>query len=205
MYLSRIELDLSSPAVRQALRNCQDMHKTLLKAFDCTREQAGLLYRVFQTRQSIYLYAQSMECPQWERIENTGYRCTQMKDISALTDVFSDGMVLRFSLLAVPSKKVGGEGKNSKRELLRGADARMDWLKRQGDKYGFQLLEAYEAAKEQTVSGQKSSGEFYLAGVPFEGALRITDSQAFIAGFQRGIGPEKAYGYGLLMLTKTDA
>ena len=75
MYLSRIDLNISSPAVRQSLRNCQDMHRTLMKGFDCTREESDMLYRVIRTDDAMFIYVQSMVCPQWERIEKSGYRC----------------------------------------------------------------------------------------------------------------------------------
>ncbi len=200
MYLSRLDLQLSSPAVRQALRNCQDMHRTLMKAFDCTREETDLLYRVIKTEQSIYMYAQCTTLPHWERIEKSGFICTKIQDISALQQHFTENTMFRFSLLAYPSKKVKGNGKNSRRMILHGKEERMDWLKRQGDKYGYVLIEAYESAGEQMQMGKKNSGDFYLSGVPFEGILKINNPEAFQNGFQHGIGPEKAYGLGLLMI-----
>ncbi|MBR6186633.1 MAG: type I-E CRISPR-associated protein Cas6/Cse3/CasE [Clostridia bacterium] len=200
MYLSRLDLSISSPAVRQALRNCQDMHKTLMKGFDVAREEAGMLYRVVRTEAAISIYVQSLARPQWERIEKSRFQCARMQDISAILEKLRQDTVLRFSLLACPSKKVKGDGKNSQRVLLRGAEERLEWLKREGEKHGFALLEAHEAAKEQKLSGRKASGEFFLAGVPFEGVLRITDEAAFRDAFRRGIGPEKAYGFGMLML-----
>ncbi len=200
MYLSRLDLQLSSPAVRQALRDCQDMHRTLMKAFDCTREETDLLYRVFKTDQNIYLYAQCTVLPLWERIEKNGFKCIKMQDISSLQQHFIENTILRFSLLAYPSKKTKVEERNSRRVLLRGPDERIDWLGRQGKKNGFTLLEAYEAAGEQPLVGEKNSGKFYLTGVPFEGILKITDADAFQRGFLKGIGPEKAYGLGLLMI-----
>ena len=202
MYLSRIDLRVSSPAVRQTLHDCQDMHRTLMKAFDCTREEAGMLYRVIRTDAAILIYVQSVACPQWDRIENSGYQCTKMRDISSLLDHLRENTVLRFSLLACPAKKVKGDGKNSKRVLLRGTEERLDWLKREGEKHGFALLEAHEAAKEQKLNGTKSTGEFYLSGVPFEGVMQITDAAAFQNAFRQGIGPEKAYGFGMLMLSR---
>lgn len=173
-----------------------------MKAFDCTREEAGMLYRVIRTDAEIYIYVQSMACPQWNRIEKNGCRCTRMQNISDLTDHFLQDTVFRFSLLACPAKKVKGESKNSRRVLLRGTEERLDWLKREGEKHGFVLLEAHEAAKEQKLNGTKPSGEFSLAGIPFEGVLRINDAEAFQKGFQQGIGPEKAYGFGMLMISK---
>ncbi len=202
MYLSKLTMDITSPSVRQALRNCQDMHKTLLRAFDCSREEACLLYRVFRNDQSIFLYAQSEICPQWERIEKYGYHCEKTQDISALSEKLRENMILRFSLLTCPAKKVKGEGKNSKRKLLSGKEERIEWLKNQGVKYGFDLLEAHETGKEEMLSGRKPTGEFFIAGVPFEGVLKITDAGLFMQGFRQGIGAEKAYGMGLMMIRK---
>lgn len=202
MYLSRISLQLSAPGVRQALRNCQDMHRTLMKAFDCRRDEASLIYRLIKNDQSIFIYAQSLVKPQWDRIEAYGFHCEKMQDISALLDTFRAQMVLSFSLLACPAKKVKGEGKNSKRILLRGAEERAAWLCQQGEKYGFEVMEVHEAAKEQTLFGTKASGDFHLAGVPFEGVLRVTDANLFCQAFQHGIGSEKAYGFGMLMIKK---
>ena len=125
-----------------------------------------------------------------------------MSDISPILDAFSQNRVLHFSILAFPGKKIKSESKNSKRVLLRGNEERMEWLKRQGDKNGFELIEAHETAEEQKVSASKTSGEFILSGVPFEGILRITDPALFKKGFAQGIGPEKAYGFGMLMLSK---
>ena len=202
MYLSQLVLQIASHAVRQTLRNCQDMHRTLMKAFDCGRKQAGLLFRVTRTDQRISIYAQSLAEPHWERIEESGFCCVKMQDISALPDRFREGNVLHFSMLACPTRKVKSDGKNSKRVLLRGKEERLDWLQRQGEKNGFLVLEAHEEAKEQQCSGTKDSGAFYLSGVPFEGLLKITDAGAFRNGFLHGIGPEKAYGFGLLMISR---
>ncbi len=202
MYLSRLSLQITLPSVRQSLRNCQDMHKTLMQAFDCSREEASLLYRVFRTDRSLYLYAQSMALPQWDHIEKNGFLCEKMQDISALEESFNENMILRFSLLACPAKKVKGEGKNSKRVLLREEEERHEWLKKQGEKYGFSLLEAHETAKEEKLSGTKQSGQFFVVGIPFEGVLQITDLELFKKGFRNGIGAEKAYGLGMLMLSR---
>ncbi len=202
MYLSRLDLQLSSPAVRQALRNCQDMHRTLMKAFDCTREEACLLYRIMKTDQCIFIYSQSFTLPKWERIEKYGYHCAKIQNILSLHESFKEEMALRFSLLACPTKKVKGDGQNSRRVLLRSREERLEWLKRQGEKNGFLVHEAYEAADEQALTGSKDSGEFFITGIPFQGILSITNKEAFWRGFQHGIGPEKPYGFGMLMIER---
>lgn len=203
MYLSELELDITSPSVRQALRNCHDMHKNIMKAFGQSRRDARVLYRVMKTDARIAIYVQSETEPQWNLIAANGYFCTRIQDISALLDKFTDGSLLRFSVLACPSKKMRGDGRNSRRVLLKTADERMEWLKRQGDKHGFLVLEAYEAASHEKVFGiRKPSGEFFLSGVPFEGILRIADADTFRKDFPCGIGAEKAYGFGLLMIAR---
>ena len=200
MYLSKITLDISSPSVRQSLRNCQDLHRSLMKAFNSTREEAGLLYRIFRTDHSIYIYAQSMLCPQWDRIDKAGYHCDRMQDISALITAFRTDTVLQFSLLAYPAKKVKGTGKNSKRILLHSEEERLNWLNAQGEKYGFIVISVRETAEERLLSGNKSSGSFSLNGIVFDGVLKIRDAAKFTDAFQRGIGAEKAYGFGMLMV-----
>lgn len=200
MYLSRLTLHISSPSVRQSLRNCQDMHRTIMRAFDCSREEAQLLYRIIKTDQKLIMYVQSASEPKWERIETNGFSCDKMQDISMLQTVLRQDQVLRFSLLACPTKKVKSEGKNSRRVLLRSWAERSEWLCRQAEKNGFSLLEVHEAGKESIISCSKDRDEFVIAGVPFEGVLRITDVEAFYKGLKHGIGPEKAYGFGLLMI-----
>lgn len=202
MILSLLSLDLSSPSVRQSLKNCEDMHRSLMKAFDKSRNEVNMLYRIIRSEKSIQIYVQSDDIPDWGRIKEKGYRCIKTKDITELLSSFREGQILHFTLLGCPSKKIAGEGKNSKRILLRSEDLQLDWLKRQGEKNGFSIMEAHIASKSEMLSGEKQSGVFYLAGIPFEGTLKVSDSNAFAKGFQTGIGPEKAYGFGMLIISK---
>ncbi len=200
MYLSRLSLQISAPGVRQSLRNCQDMHRTIMKAFDCSREEAQVLYRVIKTDQKLTVYVQSKNVPRWERIESSGFYCEKQQDISALFEAFTRDRMFRFSLIACPTKKVKSEGKNSRRVLLQNPQSRIEWLVRQGEKNGFAIVESHETGKEVLTSGNKEKHEFFLTGVPFEGILKITEPESFCRGFLQGIGPEKSYGFGMLMI-----
>ena len=202
MILSLLTLDLRSPSVRQSLLDCQDLHRSIMRAFDTGRCEAKVLFRLIRSDRNIQVYVQSDAVPQWERIEPNGFHCEKMKDISQLPESFHAGQVLHFSLFGCPSKKVAGEGKNSRRVILRGEEAQLDWLKRQGDKYGFVILEAHTAGKGEQLSGKKPSGSFQITGIPFEGVLQVKDPEAFRKGFENGIGAEKAYGFGMLMVNR---
>lgn len=202
MHLCKLRLDISSPSVRQAMRDCNDMHRNLMRAFDVDRANAGMLYRVVQTDTSVDVFVLSSQVGQWARVEPLGYHLMRLTDISALKDKYGNQAILRFSLLAYPSKKVAGGGKNSKRVLLLDDAERIAWLRRQGEKNGFAVLEAHQDGKEVQLSSGRSTGTFKLSGVPIAGVLQITDAEAFWRGYQQGIGPEKAYGLGLLMLSR---
>lgn len=202
MILSLLSLDLTAPSVRQSLRDAQDLHRNLMKAFDTDRKDAEMLYRLMRSEKDIRIYVQSKLMPEWNRIEAFGFRCIKTKDISSLPESFHEGQVMRFSLLGCPAKKTPVEGKNSKRVLLRGESAQLDWLNHQAEKYGFSILESHITGKEERISGKRSSGEFFLSGVLFEGVLQVNDPEKFRDAFAKGIGAEKAYGFGMLMVSK---
>ena len=62
------------------------------------------------------------------------------------------------------------------------------------------MLEAHEAEKEVSLQVSKVNGDFTLTGILFEGVLQIADLDAFQNAFLYGIGAEKAYGLGLMLV-----
>lgn len=202
MILSLLKLDLGSPSVRQSFQNCQDFHRNIMKAFETDRSAAKVLYRVMRSDYSVQVYVQSQAEPQWERIEGNGFHCEKAMDISRLRKSFHYDLILRFTLLACPTKKTPVEGKNSRRVLIRGEEEQLEWLRRQGEKYGFAVLEAHITGPGERLSGKKDNGIFYIAGILFEGVLQITNTEKFQVGFENGIGAEKAYGFGMLMVSR---
>lgn len=200
MYLSKLELDIHHSSIRQALSNCQDMHRNLMNAFDGTREEAGVLYRLIEKRQVLELYVLSREKPQWEKLQKFGYWYQGMKDISALKEYYREGAVLHFEILTFPSKKIKGEGKNSRRVFLKKEEERKEWFFRQAEKYGFEIMQLYENGLQQ-IFGKKSEGNIRYCAVCFQGYLKILDAETFWENYQKGIGAGKSYGLGLLLLS----
>jgi len=210
MYLSRIALDVGHPSVRQALNNCHDMHRNLMCAFpmpdnlDQARKDMGLLYKLVIRREEIHLLVMSTERPDEAILNRNGGRLedNSPKDISALRGKFRSGMELRFELLAAPCKKVGGDGKNSRRVFLKTEEERRDWLERQGLKYGFEICSVQEDAQREAVAGNKRDMAIHYDAVRFSGTLRVTDPERFWQGYSQGIGPGKAYGLGMLTVAR---
>lgn len=202
MILSKLYVDAGHPSIRQALRNCQDMHKNLMKAFREERAQSGVLYTVSKKRDRIEIYVLSNEEPQWAALETNGYHCIGVKDISALQEMYAEGSAFRFELSAYPAKKIRGIGKNSKRVFLRTAEERSAWMERQAEKNGFRIVSLQELGQTQEIYGQKGQDDIRYNAVKFVGMLEIVDQAAFWNGYTRGIGSGKAYGLGMLMISR---
>lgn len=210
MYLSKIILDIRHPSVRQALRDANDMHRNLMSGFDIqsgdgtARANGQVLYRLFSKRDQIYLLVSSREKPDPKKLAVRGFYTdtTLIRDVSPLKKTFKMGMCFRFEVLVSPCKKEGGEQKNSKRIYLNTPEARIEWLSRKAKQGGFEILYADEMGKRVDVQGRRGNMMVKNSGVVFSGMLRITDADAFWESYTRGIGPGKAYGMGMLNLSK---
>lgn len=202
MFLTKIELDIGSRAVREALADCQKMHRLLNGLCDESRMHAQLLYRVKTEGRKCAVYLYSAEALQPERCLPFMHWAGD-RDISAFVAGLQNGRTLRFDLLTMPSKKVGQEGKkNSQRRVLRTVEERLAWIQRKAEQNGFAI---------QSLQEQKSGGflgnhdeihgsRMYWNAYHYTGVLEITDETAFRKAFSEGIGPGKAYGLGMILV-----
>lgn len=210
MYLSRVRMDISHRGVRNALRDCNELHRDLMSAFPKTQAEGSaracehLLFRVIERRNEISLLMTSDSMPDVDRLRERGYILTPdcIREISALKEVFRPGMFLRFELLAFPSKKSNFGTRNSRRVFLREEKERVDWLVRQGEKYGFRICEQQEDAVQTRIGGRKQEMHIHYEAVRFTGILQVTDTERFWEGYRHGVGPGKAYGLGMLTVSK---
>ncbi len=212
MYLSQILLDLRHPSVRQALRDCNDMHRNLMQGFPGYQAGGaasdggyGVLYRLEERHDGVRLLMASREKPERAALTARGFNLSSdsPKDISGLRQVFTEGTAWRFELLASPCRKKGCEGKNSRRVFLRTEQERRDWLARKAEQGGFELLEALEYGDRVVIEGAKGDMTIHHEAVRFIGVLRITDPERFWRTYCDGIGPGKAYGLGMLTVART--
>ena len=206
MYLSKITLDIRHPSVRQALRDANDMHRNIMAGFSMhsgkqtARADYQVLYRLFSKRNQLYLLVSSNDRPDIAALACRGFYTedAMIRDIAALRDVFRVGMCLRFELLASPCRKIGEEGRNSRRKFLRTREEQAEWLNRKADAGGFQILQLDEIGERMDIIGRRGSVDIKNSAVLFGGLLRITNVNAFWHSYTEGIGPGKAYGMGML-------
>ena len=107
--------------------------------------------------------------------------------------------MLRFNLMAMPSKKVKTDGlKNSKRVFLGKESDRREWLYNKAAQNGFEVLSYIETDK----SDNRIKNDCGYKSVVFNGILKITDKEKFYDAYQYGIGAEKAFGCGMLLVSR---
>ena len=229
IYLSRLVPNIRSREARHDLADCACMHRTLMNAFPdglssngAARSEAGLLYRIESIDKALVLLVQSALPPAWTHLPPSWLQPEsepEVKEIAEALGRIESGSVLRFKLVANPTRKIGtktgadGRKNNGKRVELRSEEEWLAWLERKAGQSGFRLKAVRAAAHvpdvrsgrdlratglEKGTDGSPSRLTFY--GVAFEGRLEVVDTALFHAALQAGIGSGKAYGYGLLSL-----
>ena len=119
-----------------------------------------------------------------------------------------------------------GDGKGTgPRVALLTPDEQVDWLVRQGERHGFALVPQARTWRSGTSDGGPEPPAYVLTtasvetggarrrgsdtrrlvhnAVTFDGELVVTDADQFRRAIRGGIGPAKAYGFGLLSLRRS--
>ncbi|MGZ8257019.1 MAG: type I-E CRISPR-associated protein Cas6/Cse3/CasE [Gallionella sp.] len=106
------------------------------------------------------------------------------------------GDIIGFELRACVSKKVKGLHRYFPTSDWQ---SRHDWLARQGERHGFNLITVNCSAAMQPIqAGQRS---FTLDQTDFTGVLKITQLEHFNHALNNGIGNTgQAFGFGLLII-----
>lgn len=227
MYLSRLILNARHRAVQRDLADCQHLHRTVMALFPQVegpdpRAALAVLYRLDESPQTAkpILLVQARVAPDFTRLE-AGYLAEDLdgrenptcKPVDEQYGRIAQGARLAFRLRANPTRKVdtksgpGGERRNGRRVVLDGDDEQLTWLKRKAETNGFALVAASvrpgapggsQEGRRPTGEGDDAKRRITFGAVLFEGELRVTERDKFLAALVDGIGPAKAYGFGLL-------
>ena len=107
------------------------------------------------------------------------------------------GEIVAFELRACVSRKVRG-----RHIYYPPADwrSRHDWLRRRGERLGFEPLTLHCRAAPMTV-GKAGARAFKVDRTDFTGVLRVTDEAAFAQAVSGGVGATaRTFGFGMLVL-----
>ncbi len=218
IWLSTFELNLRNRAVRNDLRDCNNLHRTIMSLFPDVdqapaRGELGVLYRVEQgVAGGVRILLQAQAQPQFQYLP-AGYLAgsPQSKPLDHIDRLLSPGRKLRFRLRANPTRAIDttshldGSGNHGKRVELRGEEACVDWLGRKAEQHGFRVLACRIDAGARDprnvsgkIQGRKAGATITVASTLFDGILEVTDSALSRGAVRTGIGRAKSYGQGLL-------
>lgn len=223
MYLSRLLLNPKSRAVCRDLADCQALHRTLMSAFPQVeapggaRERYGVLHRLDLDRRRgrLTLLVQSRIPPDWSHLpgdyllEDAEAENPAVKPVAHIYQSIPAGAVFSFRLRANPTRKIDtktgpdGRRRHGRRVELLLEEQQLAWLARKAQGGGFDLLAVRVSgtAKEKGRKSGPAGLSVTVAGVLFEGLLRVIDPDTFVnQTLAQGLGPGKAYGMGLLSL-----
>ena len=200
MYLSKVMI------TGKACRNPYEIHRALWRTFpEDVNAGRDFIFRVEKSgRQQVELLMQSMRQPV-SQIPNAGLLATRDYPLKLV-----EGQRLRFLLIANPVKTINDERgrKNAKGEvkkcrvpLIDESEQRL-WMERKLDVSA--RLEALIITNRLPLYFRKSKSN--MAGkiqpVSFQGILQIENPTILKEMIVNGIGPAKAFGYGLLSLAR---
>lgn len=194
------------------------------------RKAFGVLFRAEPDEQRgiVTVYVQSAVKPDWSFLEPLHYLREQpapLKDLARAYAGLQAGQVLRFRLRANPTKRIarpidGNNALKGKRVAVVREEEQSAWLARKGREReprqpgGFELLTrrvwesdgtsrelpCVSVRPEGKQSGLRQGCKLTHFAVCFEGLLRVIDANAFRQTLAAGIGPAKAFGFGLLSI-----
>jgi CRISPR system Cascade subunit CasE len=212
MYLTRLTLNPRSSDARRDLSSPYDMHRTLKRAFSGTEpEDNRLLFRIEPNREDsrgrTVLVQTSTARPDWSFLDEPPFADGRpytfaVRGPKAFDVNLSSGQQLAFRLLGNPTKKSDGS-----RYALTDEEDYEHWLHRKGRLHGFEVLQAsmhdFWINGDQAGKNDYSKGNIPHFAVRYEGHLRVADAKDLEETVASGVGPAKAFGFGLLSLART--
>jgi CRISPR system Cascade subunit CasE len=169
---------------------------------------AGFLFRIDpQPGGGVVILVQSALKPDWAyAFHNADYLLAAPPQVKPFNLHFELNQRLRFRLVANPTRKIDtksgpdGQRRNGKRVPVP-ADKFDEWLTSRAAPAGFSVegligvQAGYLYAKDNKAANGKGQR---LRSVRYDGVLKVTDPARFQETLLKGVGPGKAFGFGLL-------
>jgi len=172
----------------------------------------GFLYRVeARPGGSAVILVQSAGLPDWDyAFHNVDYLRAPKPGVREYDPCFAESQSLRFRLQANVTKRTpypkGDSSASKKRPRIAVPREQVsDWLAKRVPQAGFsfaadtlQVDTGYVYFGKPGHDDSKVEQRGKLFSVRYDGVLRVTDADAFRKAIESGIGPAKAFGFGLL-------
>jgi CRISPR system Cascade subunit CasE len=173
---------------------------------------AGFLFRIDpQPGGRVVILVQSAAKPDWDyAFHNADYLPAAPPEVRSFDPSFAKGQRLRFRLVANPTKRLSRNSRERDGEPVPEqsvgkrvpvpADQLDEWLARRAATAGFSIVKDSTTIQPGYVYVNDTPNEKgqRLRSVRYDGTLTVTDPARFRETLVRGIGPGKAFGFGLL-------
>jgi CRISPR system Cascade subunit CasE len=203
-HLAQINLDFATVAHLQ-IRDAYDWHQRVWQCFPGRDgKQRDFLTRLDTRPEGFRLLIVSPinpVRPDWCPQDSEHWK------VRPIPDDYFKRRCYAFQLCANPTKKIavqnadGSRKKNGRRVPLSNRVELLSWITRKGKQGGFtvddETLHTFSHGREYF---SKNGIRGLHSAVEFEGVLTVIDSKRFCEVFKRGIGPAKAFGFGLLVI-----
>lgn len=203
LYITAIRVPADSEFAEYARWDYYQLHRLVCMGFKDREaaKAARILYRFDLEGEAGFLYIQSLQKPDWSRLPR---KLDIRGPVPLKLPEMKQGDELRFRLLAKPSWRVGKKkyAQYGRRLTLRTERAQRAWLERKANQSGFRVTACVitERVWNDTKTNERlpNGSPKPLYGVQFDGRLLVTDPPKLVEAVANGIGPQKAYGFGLL-------
>lgn len=188
--------------VLQSIDNRQNLHREVQAMFGSSREESSSLYRVEELNDRIRIIVQSNREPNIRASKLFGAAdSVQHGNIGKYYEGLRSGHCVSFKLETFPFYSFYNEKtKNPTRRFLKNEGKRTEWIRKKLADAGMDLISFSEADMGQHFIGKRQTSGHFRA-YEFRGRARVVDEEVLARYIQSGIGVEKAYGEGLLLLS----
>lgn len=201
IYLSKLSFAIPPRFLRK-----QDVcleHSLIMSLFpdelgDNPRARENILWRKEVTGHSTYYYIQSTQEPSldWVRNQEVLRGSLQTREVTELYEKLLARDSFSYKARINPAIKRQG-----KIIPVVGQDSISKWWKARTDRFGMTLQEdALIVMPENVASGQRKDSKITINSATIVGRATAKDSQALFNQVVEGVGREKSYGFGLVLL-----
>lgn len=199
-YIVSFNLDCSKRSLMSTLTHLGAYHNLVEHLFP--REfQDKVRLRHLWRKDGLHLTVVSRDKPDMKVIDQYQYRdFAKVQNYDYFIGTLKSGQKFNFRLAANPVLRRGGK-------IIPHTVAKyqMQWLEKQAENNGFKLLTSeIDSVTHPVLRRRKNKGNntFWLNRVDYNGILEITDLAKFRHALTDGVGRERAFGMGLLLLGK---
>jgi CRISPR system Cascade subunit CasE len=196
-YLSRVILDKRS-AIQKRLNDSYAWHRAVWEAFPGRQDEGRNFLTRVNNRGRYYevlvLSEERPTLPDWGQWQTKEIKPTFLEHDRYAFNLRANTVVKR-----VVRDESGERKKNGRRTAIYKPDELKGWLERKAQQAGFEV-EHFDADPPIAQPFRKDGKPGKHVRVDFRGILKVLDRSSFKETFSKGIGPAKAFGFGLLML-----